>query len=237
MTRELLCDGCNYASQETQRQSVLHVEPHAIAEASIQASLGVADLAHFTCDSCGSKKARQQTRLGDLPQFLMVHFNKQTNEAGPMTAASVRVYGTNMQRVADTHHIGHTPESGHYNATVATSTSGTYLCDDVVIKDQFNLAAQPWHNSYLIFLRRDGCGDLPHAAKGEDPNGEELRDDIDQIDVSCDDPDESNDGCGEAHLAAEDIRGEAECPMQATECRVTSSRHDDWLHRGPFLLT
>ena len=23
--------------------------------------------------------------------------------------------------------------------------------------------------------------------------------------------------------------------VQATECRATSSRHDDWLHRGPFL--
>ena len=26
-----------------------------------------------------------------------------------------------------------------------------------------------------------------------------------------------------------------EYQVQATECRATSSRHDDWLHRGPFL--
>jgi hypothetical protein len=26
-----------------------------------------------------------------------------------------------------------------------------------------------------------------------------------------------------------------ECPVQAAELRTTCSRHDDWLHRGPFL--
>lgn len=41
-------------------------------------------------------------------------------------------------------------------------------------------------------------------------------------DASDDDPD---------HLDDE----KEDCEMQATECRVTLTRHDDWLHRGPFL--
>jgi len=56
------------------------------------------------------------------------------------------------------------------------------------------------------------CGD-PHSAAVDDEGAESL-DDTDEI---------------------EDSDAEIQYDVQATEFRVTSTRHDDWLHRGPFL--
>ena len=33
----------------------------------------------------------------------------------------------------------------------------------------------------------------------------------------------------------EEAENDEQCAFEVAECRVTSSRHDDWLHRGPFL--
>ena len=72
------------------------VEPDTDAETSIGASLGVSAVDDFKCESCGGVEARQQTRLSDLPQFLVVHINKYADSNGSMAEANVRVSGTEM---------------------------------------------------------------------------------------------------------------------------------------------
>ena len=91
------------------------------------------------------------------------------------------------------------------------------------------------------------CNDLHFAATDGDAlsdgvdcandAGDEARSEEDY----CDDEDKDNQGgqdtenaenaCGDSHPA------ETGPTMQATDCRVTSTRHDDWLHRGfPFFF-
>ena len=88
------------------------------------------------------------------------------------------------------------------------------------------------------------CGDAhPAASKGDAPAdcmervddaaGDRRSDEGDSEDEDGDDhgredTDNSKNTCGDSHPAG------MEFAMQATECRVTSSRHDDWLHRGLF---
>ena len=114
----------------------------------------------FKCESCGGMKARQQTRLGQLPHVLVVHINKYAHCDGPTTGPSVLVSGTELQRIAVVHHAGHTPETGHYTATVATQDGHTYHCNDHVIELKPNLNA--WENGYLIFLQVNRDCDARH---------------------------------------------------------------------------
>ncbi len=329
VVRELFCDHCAFSTQESQKQCVLHVEPHSDAETSISESLRVIHIDDFTCGTCGGKGARQQTRLCDLPPFLVVHINKYAANHGPPMDALVRISGTDMQRFAVTHHAGHTPYSGHYTATVTTQEGMTYYCDDSVTCIRPDLCASPWPNSYLIFLCKllgeaqvpsiaGSCDEAPLAVNcgALDPSGERQDDpecnestcsqSILNSAVHCSDTHPAANsvadtmevevhnfanGCEDLHLAATscDLLGEAQvpssagscdeaplaancgaldpsresqhaeecdegiddegiddeniadegtaeaCAVHATECRVTSSRHDDWLHRGPFL--
>jgi hypothetical protein len=43
------------------------------------------------------------------------------------------------------------------------------------------------------------------------------------------------DGEDDADADSSALEDDGQCTMQPAECRVTSTRHDDWLHRGPFL--
>ena len=109
-------------------------------------------------------KAKQQTRMGQLPQVLVVHINKYAHCDGPTIGASMRVSGTDLKRIAVVHHAGYTPASGHYTSTVATQGSQTYHCNDRHIALQPNLDARQWENGYLIFLQVDKDCDTQHSA-------------------------------------------------------------------------
>jgi hypothetical protein len=259
----------------------------------------------FTCEACGGKNARQQIRLGDLPPFLIVHANKYAALSGPSAGALVRMGTSDMHRFAVTHHTGHTPNSGHYTATVTSLEGMTYYCDDPAISPRPDLSAATWQNSFLIFLENPkaceqasnsagGCGDADHAANSMEveacgdirPAPEPSAPDLLEGHVA----DMEVETCGDSHTAAEpsvtdprerssdlasgsavgcdsgrpaadhvgttdeqdkagdedddssddemeeDDNATAEqVSLQAAECRVTNSRHDDWLHRGPFL--
>ena len=84
-TVEVLCGCCPDASQHSQRQCVLHVEPDTEVDTSIQKALAVRDVDGFNCESCCAMKARQQTRLGKLPSVLVVHISKYAHSDGPRT--------------------------------------------------------------------------------------------------------------------------------------------------------
>jgi len=49
---------------------------------------------------------------------------------------------------------------------------------------------------------------------------------------------DGNDATDEGDVS-DDVQNDAQtpapCAVQATECRTTLMRHDDWLHRGPYL--
>ena len=138
--QELRCKGCPYTSLKSQKQCVLHVEPHGDAENSIRDSLQARNV-DFKCEACDAKQATHRARLHALPQFLIVHINKYADGFGVSTPRSVRVAGKDMERIAVMHHIGHTPESGHYTATVATTEGLVYLCnDDTVAYPSYVLA-------------------------------------------------------------------------------------------------
>ena len=274
LTHETLCDGCTWNKEERNAQYILRAEPSGNVESSIKKSLAVSHL-DFKCQDCDSKHAKQQQLIDKMPQFMIVHINKYSNHVGPATHEHVCVAGTVMQRIAVIHHAGHTPNSGHYTCTVATPEGMAYRCNDASISQQPNLMAQPWQNSYLVFLQRDSSGDIHQTAESAAESTESVRSDSqltdsdvevlsecrevsdadaddtasdgdeykdEKVDSTSDDShhadteftnfseDEDDDvACSDPHHV------ETEPTMQATECRVTASRHDDWLHRGPFL--
>ena len=116
--QELGCLACSYNSQQSQKQCVLHVEPNGDAENSIRSSLTASGM-NYNCEACSAKQATHHTRLASLPQFLIVRINKYADGFGVAIPQCVRVAGRDMERIAVIHHQGHTPESGHYTATVA----------------------------------------------------------------------------------------------------------------------
>ena len=276
LTRETLCEnpGCLYSKKERTTQYILIAEPSGNAESSIKKSLAVSHI-DSECQECHSKHRKQQQLIDKIPQFMIVHINKYSNHVGPATHQHVCVAGTVMQRVAVIHHAGHTPNSGHYTCTVATPEGMAYRCNDASISQQPNLMAQPWQNSYLIFLQRDSSGDIHHIAESIAESTESVRSDSQLTDsdvevlsecreVSDDDADDTaSDGdeykdekvdstSDDSHHADTEFTSasededdnvacsdphhvETEPTMQAAECRVTATRHDDWLHRGPFL--
>ena len=261
--QELRCKGCSYNTHKAQKQCVLRVEPHGDAEKSIRASLQASDV-EFKCAACDAKQTTHLTSLHALPQFLIVHINKYADGFGVATPRCVKVAGRDMERIAVMHHLGHTPDSGHYTATVTTTEGLAYVCDDETVTPW---SQQSWQNGYLLFLHRasssdthptaeeSSCGDAhPAAYESSEASGEEVV--IDEAECCSTDPEghyESEDNQGtdandpEGHDESEDnqdsdanSRDDAhlaavEYEVQAMECRATSSRHDDWLHRGPFL--
>ena len=92
----------------------------------------------------------------------------------------------------------------------------TYVCNDGEVAPQRQLS---WSNGYLIFL---------HKTSSSDTRPAEEETDIEELDSSEEDIEEP---AGDI-----DSEGNEEGMVQATECRTTSSRHDDWLQRGPFFL-
>ena len=172
IVRETLCNHCCYSTQDSQMQCILRVEPaDSDVEASIGAALQVVPLEDFKCEECNGKGGRQQTRLGDLPQFLIVHSNKYAAASGPSMDALVHIGGIAMQRIAVTHHRGRTPESGHYTATVATPDGGIYDCDDSIISHQPQSCDKLWHNSYLSFLHNGEARESASTPAGGFPDG------------------------------------------------------------------
>ena len=136
----------------------------------------------YQCQSCGVRKAKQQTGLGELPHILIVHINKWA-VAGPSVGTSLRLSGAQLRRIAVVHHTGQTPTSGHYTCTVTTRSKQTYLCNDETITPKPELSAQAWDNSYLIFLETDQRGDLhPAQLEAEDEQGEDYNDNDDNQD-------------------------------------------------------
>ena len=143
------------------------MEPVVNAETSICRSLQVADVPDFRCPACGGTGARQQTALDDLPAFLVVHVNKEAGLATGISAeARVRVSGVDLQRTAAVHHVGATPYSGHYTATVTTAQMA-YHCNDKIVDARQEVLANAWGDAYLIFLCNTAApifeprGDLP----------------------------------------------------------------------------
>ena len=178
MERQLDCKACSYTRSETQRQSVVRVEVEDTLQESISAALQEADIPDWRCEECGKIGARQQTALGDLPPFLIVHVNKFAGLATGVTAeATVRLSGTDLDRFAAVHHMGETPNSGHYTATVATKTMA-YDCDDRFVGSLADGLANAWQNTYLVFLQNPSASVLPPCDDGaqqgeEDGDGEQ----------------------------------------------------------------
>ena len=102
------------------------------------------------------------TRFATLPQFLILHINKYADGLGVVTPQCVRVAGKDMERIAVMHHQGHTPESGHYTATVSPEKGWAYFCDDGEVAPQLQLS---WPNGYLIFLHNTSSSDTYPAAE------------------------------------------------------------------------
>ena len=81
-----------------------------------------------------------------------------------------------------------------------------------------------------------GACDQDVAPAGADESAEEAdgafaADDADEASEHEEGADETADDADDADEAELGM----ECPVQAAELRTTCSRHDDWLHRGPFL--
>jgi hypothetical protein len=289
LTRETICGRCEFANQEAKSQCVLHVEPNTSIESAMRASLAVFDIDDHKCEACLCKNTRQQTRLGDLPEFLVVHVNKHAHFMDQKTEANVRLSGKELRRVAVLHHTGGSTEAGHYTCTLTTEGGQTYHCNDDMVSAKPHHSELAWDNSYLVFLQvmpqadaqhaedvsvADGirisdahppeddmevdndCGDAwklfypaendkERASGSGDAHPPHNRDDDDEDDDDEDDDDEDDDdggdedkeegSPGDARSATGDKAKQPEYTVQATECRVTSTRHDDWLHRGPFL--
>ena len=89
--------------------------------------------------------------------------------SGVAAEERVRVMGVDFVRFAVVHHSGATPKSGHYTATVATST-GAYFCDDYKPPRHLGPVDAAWGNSYLVFLQKsvvDGAAPS-HSAGAQD---------------------------------------------------------------------
>ena len=71
-------------------------------------------------------------------------------------------------------------------------------------------------------------GEAPHADKGEDDD-----DRASEAKGCSGDNEGSADGADDECTG--DSGGEQQCTVDFAQCRVTSTRPDDWLHRGPFL--
>ena len=148
LERHLQCNHCAYVSEKVQPQCILRVEPQVNVQTSILASLQEAPVSDFRCENCGLMGARQQTVLGDLPPFLVVHINKPGVAACLSAERDLRLSGRNLHRVAAVHHTGETTTSGHYTATVATQASA-FHCDDPNVTEQLHLFTDAWSKAFL----------------------------------------------------------------------------------------
>ena len=242
LTHTTRCANCTETTEEVQEQCILRLEPgcgcaNSAAKRSIddaQNSLtqrfGTAAL-DYTCSHCEANVAQQTTILGETPEVLIVHMKKYANRAGPTAQPTLIVNDTQMDRIAAIHLDGNAPDDGHYTATVTTCNGETYLCNDEIIRSQRYQTCQPWENCFLLFLhRRMNYVKQEEITEKEDDDEEHLQEDAESLPpVECEDVD---------HESKADVvtAGNAdEATMHGTELRATSTRFDDWLHRGPYL--
>ena len=83
----------------------------------------------------------------------MVHVNKEAGVCSIPSEAAVRLSGQDFERFAVVSHMGETPYSGHYTATVRQGQMA-YLCDDPRVLAQPHLCAEAWPNAYIVFLAK-----------------------------------------------------------------------------------
>jgi hypothetical protein len=185
--------------------------------------------------------------------------------SGLPVEVSVRNSGIDFNRFAAAHRTGDAPKRGHYTATVATKTTAYYcddstiaawpgLCDaarsnayliflqnpssgDAALRGGQHPAlstaasseegpAQKENLATSIAGSADACAE--NCAKGAGDPSTELTDTQNEEDVE-------GDGEDDADADSSTLEDGGQCTMQPAECRVTSTGHDDWLHRGPFL--
>ena len=166
------------------------MEPNGDADNSIRSSLTASGV-KYNCEVGSAEQGTHHTRLASLPQFLIVRINKYADGLGVATPQCVRVAGRDMERNAVIHHEGHTPDSGHYTATVAPQTDLAYVCNDGEVAPLRQLS---WSNGYLIFLRKTGSSDTHPAAEETD---------IEELDSSESEAgDIDSEGCDEGMMQA-----------------------------------
>lgn len=225
--RRLSCCHCAYRSVDRQPECVLRLQPFAHFGASLDAFLRESRVPGYRCDHCGEMGALQECALESLPPFLVVHASKTSAEsAGIAVEPCVQYVDTDLVRFAAVHHSGLSPTSGHYTATVV-SDDVAYHCDDysVVLRPQG--AERAWNDCFLMFFQNPSVN---LAALGSETHPPQQHGSEDEEEGEGDEGEESVDEDGH-----EDAEGDGQCTFQAAECRVTSSRHDDWLHRGAYL--
>ena len=128
----------------------------------------------------------------------------------------------------------------------------TYCCNDSKITAQPESLTNAWHNAYLIFLENSSRrgeestegkdshpspdaasqsghigAEQPSEGTGDDGEGNEGGSEDEE-----DEEEEEDEGEGEDEEEEEGADDEP-CNLQAKSCRITSTRHGDWLHRGP----
>ena len=229
--RHLSCCHCAYTSQETQPDCVLRLQPLADFGASMAAFLEEEALPDYRCDNCGEKGGRQQRAVGSWPAFLVAHASKASAvTAGIAVEPRAHLAGADFDRFAAVHHLGPSTTQGHYTATVATEDMA-YYCDDSQVDPRPQAAASAWDDCFLMFFQNPSAN-LGRLCSGVHPaQGNEQEDEQEEQEkVEDEEEDEQEEG-----EEPEDEEGEDPCTLEASECRVTSSRHDDWLHRGPYL--
>ena len=83
----------------------------------------------------------------------------------------------------------------------------------------------------------DPCGDAHPATNAASASNDNGVDACDQNDNAADgaQKDDHGENDDETDNDDNDEDNAEDATLQAAECMVTSTRHDDWLHRGPFL--
>ena len=224
VTRHFSCCHCEHTSQETQPDCVLRLEPLANLGASMGAFLRDEPVPDYRCEACGEKGARQQRTVASWPPFLVAHAGKTSAvTAGIAMEPRAHLAGLDFHRFAAVHHWGPSPTQGRYTATVATDDT-EYYCDDSRVLERPECAASTWNDCFLMFFQNPSanlgrlCSGI-HPAQANEQEGEH----------------EEKEGAEDEERDEQEEGEDDQCTLQAAECRVTSSRHDDWLHRGPYL--
>ncbi|MDA8583736.1 ubiquitin carboxyl-terminal hydrolase [bacterium] len=174
-----VCGHCGDVHEVTQPQSVLRVEPSDNVDASISRFLEEERVPYPRCEACGEEGARRQRRFGELPHLLVVHVNKEACFHNGIPAENVvRISGEDFHRIAIVTHLGATPVTGHYTATVCRGGM-PFLCDDTRVFARRDLSAQALPNAYIIFLAR---------SRALDANAQPLAGNVSTVAARCDFP-------------------------------------------------
>jgi hypothetical protein len=127
-----------------------------------------------------------------------------------------------------------------------------YSCDDSETAPHLDLLVDTWDNAYLIFYQNSSgdpaadphlatnatlasgdCGDPHPAANAAPSSGVDEREQHEN--VADDGENENGETDDETQSGGSNADNDEQDTLQAVQCMVTSTRHDDWLHRGPFL--